>query len=163
MRKFNDYINLIRCYLRDWQNYEDCLRNADAAVKELDTQMSGGDLKATSYGNIGGGNSGVNGVEHSAIKRLELLGKRNRILADSEDVKRHMARLVSAMNELDKEERGIIKERYIQKMDYAALSRRHHYTDRWCKKLVYDAERKMAVSFFGPVAEQDIYFLVNNK
>lgn len=156
----NDYISVTRSYLKNYNYYSQYLNNVREEVRDIDRQLASESIRTTGYGNDGGGCSpGLTGVEAAAGKRILLEEEKIRILNGALAVESLLTRLTNAMLRLAPEEQGMIRGFYFDGIGYALLSQRYSYSERWCRRLIRDAEKKLAVMMFGPRAGEAVKFL----
>lgn len=153
----NDYVNTTRNYLRNFKLYSEYLDNARHMLADIDRQLATESVKTSRYGNEpGGGFSELNGVEVSATRRMDLQQSRDNICSQMFELEGVLGNISRALLKLSEDKRKLIKGYYFDRLPYTDLAGINHYTDRWCRKLIRQAEREIAVMIFGPKAEPDI-------
>lgn len=157
----NDYINIMRNYLKSYNYYMQYLNNAREAVKDIDRQLATESIKVSRYGNEagGGGSDGLSLVEKSASLRIQLEQEKQDLLSSSLAIESLMARITNTMQRLSPEEQKIVREFYLEEQTYESMARTHICSPRWCRKRLRLAEEKMALMMFGPRATDSIRFL----
>lgn len=158
--KTNDYINTTKTYLKQYNLLIQYLENVRESLEDIDSRLTGGEVKAVTYDKgVRGSCCDVNGIARQVFKRMDLKDERERLQADTAPIERHIKRIESSLEQLTADERGILLDYYAKKLNYAQLVEKYHYSDRWCRRILRQAERKMAIMLFGTKATEPILFL----
>ncbi len=158
--KANDYLSTTRNYLRRYNLYAQYLNNVKDSVDEINSRLATESISVSRYGtDPGGGGSGLTAVERAASERILLEQERIDLAENAVEVERLMHRVASTLSTLPEEEQALLRGHYMDGMSCAQLAYNKNYSERWCRKLLRQAEGKMAVMLFGPKAAQDVYFL----
>lgn len=162
MKKFkaNDYLSTTRNYLRCYNLYAQYLNNVKDSVDEINSRLATESISVSRYGNDpGGGGSELSAVERAAAERILLEQERNDLSGNAVEVERLMHRVASTICTLPAEEQAILRGHYLEGRSCTQLAMLNNYSERWCRKLLRQAEGKMAVMLFGPKAAEDVYFI----
>lgn len=162
MKKFkaNDYLGVTRSYLRRYNLYAQYLNNVKDSVDEIDSRLATESISVSRYGtDPGGGGSELSAVERAAAERIILEQEKNELANNASEVMRLMHRVSSTISTLPEEEQAILRGHYLEGRSCTQLAMVNNYSERWCRKLLRQAESKMAVMLFGPKAAEDIFFI----
>lgn len=158
----NDYINTTRNYMKYYRLHQQYLENVKESLNEISRKMTGGEIRAVAYDKGAKGSCcDVDGVARMAFKRMELERDKEQILGDAKLIATHLHTIDSSLQKLTSEERGILQDYYIDKLSYNQLVDKYHFSERWCRKILRRAEKKLAVMLFGIIANEPILFLKN--
>lgn len=156
----NDYVSITRKYLREYHLYTQYLNNARATLADIDRQLTTESIKTSKFGGEpGGGTSELNAIEAAASKRMELEEKRRAVCDEMFSVERIISYIRGSLPKLTSEKQALIRGFYFDNLPYKELAREHAYCEQWCRKLIRQAEREIAVMIFGAKASTDIGFI----
>lgn len=158
--KTNDYINATKTYMKQYNLLVQYLINTDESLKDIERRLTGGEIKAVAYDKgVRGSCSDVDGIARQVFKRMDLEDERKLLIAESEPIANHIKRLELSINQLDKDERGLLIDYYQNHLNYSQLVEKYHFSERWCRRILRQAERKMAIMLFGTKAAEPVLFL----
>lgn len=161
--KTNDYINATKIYMKQYNLFIQYLTNTSESLKDIERRLTGGEIKAVAYDKgTRGSCADVDGIARQVFKRMDLEDERKMLIAESEPIANHIKRLDQSINQLDKDERGILIDYYWYHLSYSQLVDKYHFSERWCRRLLRQAEKKMAIMLFGTKATEPVLFLQND-
>lgn len=158
--KANDYLSATRGYLKRYNLYAQYLNNVKDSVDEINSRLATESIRASRYGtDPGGGSSDLSAVEMAASERILLEQEKENLTGNALEVERLMQRVSSTISTLPEDEQAILRGHYMDGRNCTQLALANNYSERWCRKLLRQAEDKMAVMLFGPKAAEDVYFI----
>lgn len=156
----NDYVSITKKYLREYHLYTQYLNNARATLADIDRQLTTESIKTSRFGGQpGGGMSELNAVEAAASKRIDLEKKRQMVCDEMFSVERIVSYIKGSLPKLAPEKQKLIKGFYFDRLPYKELAKQNAYCEQWCRKLIRQAEREMAIMIFGIKAGSNIGFI----
>lgn len=156
----NDYVNLVKQYLRSYNHYKVAVKNMTEDISDREAALSNISIKTSSYGpEPGGGTSELTTVERMAEERLELEEELATLKQELSRVTTLLARIDRSIAELPDSEEELVKLFYIDGYSYQAIYEVQHFSERWCRNHLREAEVKLAVMLFGPKAQERICFV----
>ena len=156
----NDYVNLVKDYLRSYNYYKVSVKNMEEDISDREVALSGMSIKTTTYGTEPqGGTSELTPVERMADERIKLEQELAVLKQELSSVTTLLARIDRSIEELPENESELVKLFYIDGYSYQAIYDRKHFSERWCRNHLRDAEVKMAVMLFGLKAQERICFV----
>ena len=160
--KTNDYINATKTYMKQYNLLTQYLANTSELLKDIERRLTGGEIKAVAYDKgTRGSCCDVDGIARQVFKRMDLETERKSLIAESEPIANHIKRLSLSINQLEKDEREVLIDYYWNHLNYSQLVDKYHFSERWCRRLLRQAERKMAIMLFGTKATEPVLFLQN--
>lgn len=160
MYKYNDYLTLTKEHLRNYVYYKQAVINLTADVADIRNRLSDESIKTSSYGPaLPGGAGELNGTEHAADDRIKLREEYPNLAQSLNRICMLTRRLQENIKLLSEEEREAVELFYFQRLNYSAMSRRKHLSERSCRRLVSTATRNLALMMYGLCAQEDIIFV----
>lgn len=155
----DDYVSITKKYLKEYYLYIQYLNNTKAALADINRQLNTESIKTSRFGERPGYTRGkASSVELAANKRIELENRREVLHNEMLSAERIVSCISGSLPKLDAEKQTLIKGFYFDHLSYKELARQHSYCEKWCRNLIRQAEREMAVMIFGVRASSNIDF-----
>lgn len=151
--KYNDYIDLTKKYLRNYNKFKAAAEALEKDIQSKEELLAGSlDVGAAvaKYGDMpSGGYSDLNGVEAACERHLEAMEEIRSEKKDLQELKSLLARVETAFRVVDIDVRGIVTDYYVTGYSWEQISYKHHYSSRWCREKSKKAIEDMAMVIFG--------------
>lgn len=155
MKAYNDYIQTTREYLRRYNEFKTTLANLKEELTEGEAELTASPAAGIArYGeDPGGGMPELNGVEAGAARLMMVTKRVNDLRDEISRLEKMTSRIDRALEVLEKPERGLIEEYYIERRAWADIARDNFVSERWIKTRGFKALKKVAGMLFGRVAD----------
>jgi DNA-directed RNA polymerase specialized sigma24 family protein len=155
----NDYIRLVKDYLRDVEYCRVAASNLHDSIKELEENLRDVSTKIASYEQNPGGNCELNAVEMESSRRIEQEQQLNDAVKNYQRLQNHLARVDRSLQCLTDEEQKALMYYYAERKSYLEIADRQNMSERSCRRMVREATRKMALMMFGLKSKENIIFV----
>jgi len=161
---YNDYVNITRQYLKNYNMLFITRENLMRMVKDLQDEMIPS-APVARYGNMPSGGTGeLNSVESMADGNMMRDKRIRQMEQDIEHINRLFEMLSRSIGALDQAEQEILHDAYIDGKSWGEIGRDRYITEKWARQRAGKAIRKVAMMMFGmdavPLNEESFCFAV---
>lgn len=157
--KYNAYLRLTKEYLRNLVYYVEALKNISQELDDIESELGGVSIRTSGGSAIGAGGENMSCVEREAAGRMMRLDRYKELYLDRVRLLSQVQKIKDAVAKLPDDEQEAVKLFYCDHLGYEGMARCHHYSERTCKRRVFQATRKIAFMLFGSAATRNIAFI----
>lgn len=156
----NDCVLIIKNRLRKIPFYNQYIQNTKADIEEIKCRLNSIPVAVSRYGidNVrGSGSDGLIGVEAEAEQRIKLQNRLRTLEYNLTEAESLLSKLNAGIEMLNDDEQVIIRSVFEEGVSFSNLQDKVNMSERTCRRICREAVQKVAITIFGPAAQEDIF------